>query len=200
MKQHLENGEANPEWLALRAGKITGSRCKAIAAGTSSQTAKNMINTLKWERRNGVVAPSYVNGDMERGTALEPEARQAYEIDRLVVVDEVGFIPHPDHDFIGVSPDGLVGHDGFIEVKCPAETSAHLHQAHIDAGYYASAYQHQITLLFACMPDRKWCDVVSYYPHPDETQPLAVWRVERDEDAIGKLVKACLKAEKEISA
>ena len=190
--------QGTPEWFALRAGKITGSRVKAIAAGTTSQTAKNLLATLQWERRTGVCAPTYCNEAMERGTALEPEARQAYEIERLCVVDEVGFIVHPDHDFIGISPDGLVGDDGLIEIKCPAETSAHLHQQHIDSGYYASYYKHQINLQLACT-GREWCDVVSYYPVEGETQPLAIYRVERDQEAIDKLIAACVKAEKEIS-
>lgn len=185
------------EWFAKRAGRITASRCKAIAAGTSSQTAKNMIYTLRWERRNGICAPTYTNGDMERGTELESAAREAYEMERLVAVKQVDFIVHPEHDFIGVSPDGLVGDDGLVEIKCPAETSAHLHQQHIENGYYATYYKHQINLQMA-VTGRQWCDVVSWYPVEGETQPLAVYRVERDEEAIEKLIKACIKAEKEI--
>jgi putative phage-type endonuclease len=191
--------QRTPEWFAKRAGLITGSRVKAIAAGTSSQTAKNLMATLRWERRNGICAPTYVNDDMERGTALEDDARVAYEMDRLCVVEQVGFVVHPDHDFIGVSPDGLVGDDGMVEIKCPAETSAHLHQQHIDSGYYAKQYAHQINLQLACT-GRQWCDVVSYYPIEGETQPLAIWRVDRDREAIDKLIKACLKAEKEMAS
>jgi putative phage-type endonuclease len=185
------------EWFAKRAGLITGSRVKAIAAGTTSQTAKNLLATLKWERRNGVCAPTYCNDDMERGTALEGEAREQYEIDQLVNVDEVDFIIHPDYDFIGISPDGLVGDDGLVEIKCPAETSAHLHQQHIDGGYYAKAYKHQINLQLACT-GRKWCDVVSWYPVEGEKQPLAIHRVERDEKAIEKLIAACIQANEKI--
>jgi putative phage-type endonuclease len=192
------SAQRTPEWFAKRAGKITGSRVNAIAAGTTSQIAKNLLATLKWERRTGVCAPTYCNDDMERGTILEAEARKEYEIDQLVVVEEVDFILHPEHDFIGISPDGLVGDDGMVEIKCPAETSAHLHQQHIDSGYYAKQYKHQINLQLACT-GRQWCDVVSWYPVEGETQPLAIYRVERDEEAIDKLIKACVKAEKEIS-
>lgn len=189
--------QRTPEWFAKRAGVITGSRVKAIASGTGSQTAKNLIATLRWERRTGVCAPTYTNGDMERGTELESEARAAYEIDRLCVVEQVDFITHPDHSFIGISPDGLVGEGGLVEIKCPAETSAHLHQQHMDSGYYATYYKHQINLQLA-VTGREWCDVVSYYPVEGETQPLAIWRVERDQEAIDKLINACIKAEKEI--
>ena len=135
---------------------------------------------------------------MERGTELEPAARAAYEVERLCTVDEVGFVVHPDYPFIGVSPDGLVGDDGMVEIKCPAETSAHLHEQHIRAGHYATYYKHQINLQLA-VTGRQWCDVVSWYPVEGETQPLAIWRVERDEEAIEKLIKACIKAEKEIN-
>jgi len=190
--------QRDEQWFKLRAGRITGSRVKAIAAGTGSQTAKNLIAGLRWERRNGVCAPTYCNADMDRGTTLEDEARLAYEIERVVIVDEVDFVIHPEYDFIGISPDGLVGDDGILEIKCPAETSAHLHQQHIDSGYYASYYQHQITLQLACT-DRQWCDVVSFYPVEGEQQPLAIWRVDRDQGAIDKLIKACIKAEKEIA-
>jgi putative phage-type endonuclease len=190
--------QGSPEWFAKRAGMITGSRVKAIAAGTGSQTARNLIATLQWERRNGMCAPTFVNDAMERGTALEPDARNAYEVETLTVVDEVGFIVHPEHPFIGISPDGLVGADGMVEIKCPAETSAHLHQQHMDSGYYATYYKHQINLQLA-VTGREWVDVVSYYPVEGESQPLAIWRVERDQEAIDKLIKACVKAEKEIN-
>jgi len=186
--------QGTPEWFEARAGMITGSRVKAIAAGCTSQTAKNLISTLRWERRNGICAPTYSTPAMERGTALEGDARAAYEIDQLVVVDEVGFIVHPEYPFIGISPDGLVGSDGLVEIKCPAETSAHLHQQHIDAEYYAKAYAHQVNLQLA-VTGRQWCDVVSYYPI-DIKKPLAIVRVERNEKAIAKLIDACVQAEK----
>ena len=189
--------QGTPEWFAKRAGMITGSRVKAIAAGTKSQTAQNLIDLLRWERRTGLCAPTYCNGDMERGTELEPFARREYELETLSAVTEIDFIVHPDHDFIGASPDGLVGDRGLIEIKCPAITSAHLHERHIRAGYYATAYKHQINLQLACT-GREWCDVVSYYPVDGETQPLAIHRVQRDQEAIDKLINACIKAEQEI--
>lgn len=181
------------DWFAARAGLLTGSRAAAIANGIKSATAQKLLWTLAWERTRGICAPTYCNNAMQRGTDLEPEARQAYEIEKLCVVEEVGFIVHPDHPFIGISPDGLVGDNGMVEIKCPDETSAHLHLQHIVNGYYAKQYKHQVNLQLA-VTGREWCDVVSYYPIDGETQPLAVHRVERDEDAIEKLVAACVEA------
>ena len=191
--------QRTPEWFKARAGMITGSRCAAIAKSTTTQTAQNLIDTLRWERRNGVCAPTYSNPAMERGTELEPLARKEYEIETLSVVDEVGFIVHPEYEFIGASPDGLVGDDGMVEIKCPAETSAHLHQRHIDSGHYAKYYKWQLVLQMACA-DRAWVDVVSYFPVEGETQPLEIWRVERDEETEKELINACVKAWEKVTA
>lgn len=185
------------EWFNMRYGRITASEVKLIAAGIGSQTAKKYIKKKRWERRNNSPAKSYSNDAMKRGTMLEPEAVKAYEIDQLCVVQPAPFVIHQEYPFIGASPDGLVGESGLLEVKCPDETSAALHQWHIDDGYYARLYKHQVNLQLA-VTGRQWCDVVSYYPVDGETEPLAIWRVERDEEAIEKLIQACVAAWEEV--
>jgi hypothetical protein len=62
---------------------------------------------------------------MQHGTETEPEARAAYEFYQGVTVEEVAFVHHPKIDQAGCSPDGLVGSDGLVEIKCP-NTATHL--------------------------------------------------------------------------
>lgn len=96
---------------------------------------------------------------MERGNDLEPEARDMYEDRYFVEVEQVGYISYGE--WFGVSPDGLVGDDGMIEIKCPLgkEWIRFSEQREIDKKYVA---QMQWTMW---LTGRKWCDFI--YFHPD---------------------------------
>jgi predicted phage-related endonuclease len=115
---------------------------------------------------------------MRWGTEQEPNARALYEIETGVEVRQVGFTIHEEYAWCGASPDGLVGLDGAIEIKCP-NTATHLETVEnqkIGSRYYAQMQW----LMF--VNDLAWCDFVSYDPRiPIAGLQLYVERVERDE-------------------
>jgi hypothetical protein len=123
---------------------------------------------------------------MQWGTATEPEARRAYEFFADRDVQQIGFIDHPTIGWSGCSPDGLVGTDGMVEIKCP--TSA----THIDTlltGNFADKYVKQALWQLACT-GRDWVDLASYDPRLPERMRLFVKRVERDRDGITEIETA----------
>lgn len=188
------------EWFAARAGKFTGSRFADLMAVTRSgpsTSRANLLATLACERISGTCVETYSNAAMQRGVELEAEARSAYETHVGEIVDEAAFVLHPTLAFVGVSPDGLVGSDGLVEIKCPAAMAKHL--AAINAGSHAAEYRWQVQGQL-WVTDRRWCDVVSYDPRwPDELR-LAITRVERDEAAIAQLEAACIAGNAEVEA
>lgn len=188
------------EWFAERAGKFTGSRFADLMATTRSgpsTSRANLLATLACERISGTCAETYTNAAMQRGVELESEARSAYETCVGEIVNEVAFVRHPSLTFVGVSPDGLVGADGLVEIKCPAAMAKHL--AAINAGSHAVEYRWQVQGQL-WVTGRQWCDVVSYDPRWPEELRLAIVRVMRDEDAIAQLEAACFTANTEVDA
>ena len=129
------------------------------------------------ERLTGQQAEFYTNAAMESGTATEPQARQHYEIYRDVFVDEVGFITHPNIEMAGASPDGFVGEEGLVEIKCPeskTQMETLLNQK------VPTKYMPQMQWQLACT-GRKWCDFVSFDPRMPENLQIFVQRVERND-------------------
>lgn len=135
------------------------------------------------ERLTGVPQDTYQNAAMQHGIETEAEARAAYEFRTDAVVHEVGLVPHPSIQGTHASPDGLVGDDGLVEIKCPVSA------AHIDALLgqgIPGKYQTQMLWQLACT-GRQWCDFVSYDPRLPESMRLYVSRLKRDDKRIGEL-------------
>ena len=187
-------------WHLARCGRFTGSRFADLMARTRTGPAASrraLLASLAVERLTGRPVDAYTNPAMQRGTDLEGEARAAYAFLRDVAVVEEAFIVHPVHDFVGVSPDGLVGEDGMVELKCPANMAKHLDA--LRDGAHATEYRWQLQgQLWVCR--RKWVDAVSYDPRYPEELRLAIKRVERDEAAIKELESAVIEAEAEVAA
>lgn len=180
----MDQGTA--EWFAARLGKATASKiCDIIATtkGGWGASRANYAAQLVAERLTGEPADSYSNAAMQWGTANEPEARQAYAFRQDVDVVEVGFIDHPTIAMTGASPDGLVGKDGLVEIKCP-NTATHI--ATLLSGTVPNKYRTQMLWQMACT-GRQWCDFASYDPRLPEAMRLFVARVERDDDEIKRL-------------
>lgn len=181
---YIEQGSA--EWFQARRGKATASRISDIIAKTRSgwgASRKNYLAELVVERLTGTTPESYTNAAMKHGIETEPQARAAYEFYRDVDVVEVGFIDHPDIHNAGASPDGLVGDDGMVEIKCPATAT------HIDTlltGKIADKYIVQMQWQLACA-GRLWCDYVSFDPRMPEDMRLFVQRVQMDPDRLKQL-------------
>ncbi len=184
--------QGTEEWLAARLGIPSASMFSKLITmtGKPSASADGYINQLLGERLTGKSEPHYTSEAMILGTEREPLARADYEFISGNKVDQVGFILD-DSESYGCSPDGLIGEDGGLEIKCPAQTT--------QAGYWrdkqsgVKKYYQQIQ---GCMwvTGRKWWDFFSY--HPD--MPHVLVRVERNEEYIEKLSEQVLPATKTI--
>lgn len=178
--------QGTPEWLAERCGKVTASRVADVIAKTKtgySASRANYLAQLVAERLTGQVAESSTNGAMEWGTAQEPFARAAYELRSEVMVDQVGFIDHPRIAMSGASPDGLIGTDGLVEIKCP-NTATHID--YILGKQVPAKYKPQMAWQMACS-GRSWCDFVSYDPRMPERHQLFVARFVPEDGYIKEL-------------
>jgi len=178
--------QGSDEWKALRLGKVTASRVSDVVArnktGYGAGRANYMAQLIA-ERLTGTAAEAYTNAAMQHGTETEPEARAAYEFYQGLAVKEVAFVPHPKIDQAGCSPDGLVGEDGLVEIKCP-NTATHLETLLGQA--VPAKYETQMQFQMACT-GRKFCDFVSYDPRMPENMRLFIKRVPRDDKRIAEL-------------
>lgn len=166
------------DWLALRSGRFT-----ATDAETVKVHAKG-IDTLAYEiaafKLTGELPEIITTYAMERGKMLEPKARAEYEQATGQEVQQVGFCALDE--FVGCSPDGLVGDDGLIEIKCKTAPH-HLFAVVNDWVDPKHLWQMQFQML---VTGRKWCDYVLYN---DEFAPnsLYIRTIKRDEDKIAQL-------------
>jgi len=167
------------EWFESRLGKATASRIADIIAKTKtgpSASRDNYAVQLVLERITQSKGESYTNAAMQWGTDTEPMARQQYELKRGVFVDEVGFIDHPTIAMSGASPDGLVGADGLVEIKCPNSAT---HMETLVSRKIPQKYIPQMMWQMCCT-GRNWCDFVSFDPRFPENLQIFVERVEYD--------------------
>tara|TARA_B100000678_G_scaffold290996_1_gene305730 strand:- start:1882 stop:2505 length:624 start_codon:yes stop_codon:yes gene_type:complete len=192
--------QGTPEWFEQRRGKATASKIHDIISktrsGTYSAGRKNYFAQLVLERLTGNVEETFSNAAMQWGTDKEPIARVAYEFTHNVEVDQVSFVDHPTIAMCGASPDGLVGEDGLVEIKCP-NSATHLDTlrgSKIDAKYMT-----QMQWQMACT-GRKWCDFVSFDPRFPEHLQMHVRRVVRDDERIEELEKEVAAFLDEVSA
>ena len=174
--------QGTPEWHELRRGKVTASRVADILAKTktgASASRQNYLIELALQRTTKTIEPSYTNAAMEWGTATEPQARVAYEVNTHNFVDQVPFVDHPTIEGFGCSPDGIVG-EGLIEIKCPNSAT---HWEYFKAKEAPKKYFIQMQAQMACT-GAKWCDFVSFDPRMPERSQLLIVHVPRDPEFI----------------
>lgn len=171
--------QLSPEWFAARCGKVTASRIADVMAKTRNGYGagrKNYMAELVAERLTGIKAQGFTSAAMMHGIETEPEARANYEFMTNSEVAEVGFVDHPIIEMTGASPDGLVGDDGLVEIKCP-NTATHIDTllgSNIDRKYVLQMHWQMICT------QRKWCDFVSFDPRMPVEMQLYIARVELD--------------------
>lgn len=167
------------DWYNIRKGKMTASNADTIIA--NGKGLETYIYNLMAEYYSTAEKENYINADMQRGIDLEPEARLEFEFYTDLDVQEVGFIEY--NEFIGVSPDGLIGDDGLIEIKCPNDSVYFklLLNDNIKPEYIA---QMQMQMY---VTDRQYCYFVSYNPNFEKS--LYIKKINRDEEIIEKLKK-----------
>ena len=174
------------EWFAARLGKVTASRVADVVARTKSgygASRANYMAELVCERLTGVRVEFFSSAAMQWGTEQEPAAREAYESKMGVLVLETGFVPHPNIQMAGASPDGLINTDGGIEIKCP-NTNTHLDT--LLSEKVPERYLNQIYWQMACTGGL-WVDFVSFDPRLPESMQLFIQRIPRDNVAIRNL-------------
>ena len=185
--------QRTPEWFAERLGKITASRIADVAGKTKSGSygaaRKNYMAELLCQRLTGQQEEKFTSAAMQHGTDTEPTARAMYMLETGADVTETGFIHHPSIDMSGASPDGLVGEDGLIEIKCP-NTATHLE--FLQSRKPKHEYLLQMQWQMACT-GRQWCDFVSYDDRLPEKLAYRCIRIPRDDKLVAELEEEAIK-------
>lgn len=182
-KQMSEQG--TQEWLEDRSGSATASAFNSIIAVSKStgrplKAREDYMWRLASERIYGTPVEQVRAASMEWGKELEPFAREAYEVQSGVLVRSSGFVSHPSILYCGGSPDGLVGLDGGIEIKCPKDRRVHM-QTWRDGMPEDHLPQVQGNIW---INNREWFDFISYDPRAPEEYRLYVERIWRDKKYI----------------
>lgn len=141
--------QRSEDWYQARAGKITGSNFSA-ALGLNPYKSRQAL----WRELTGRAEPQASNSFTKWGTDNEPIACDWYEAETGNIVRPIGFVVHPRYDFIGVSPDGLIGNDGGIEIKCPVNK------------LYDGIPEYYLPQVLGCLhiTERDWWDFVCWMP------------------------------------
>lgn len=170
-------GDETEEWQRARLGKATASRIYHVIGqrkdGGWYAARKHYFVELIAERLTGMAADPYLSSDMLWGIETEPLARAAYEARTGNKVEKAGFVDHPFIPMSGASPDGYVGSDGLVEIKCP-KTLTHVEtliEKPVDEEYAA-----QCQWQLACT-GRKWVDFCSFDPRVPDKLRLKVIRL-----------------------
>lgn len=181
--------QGSDEWLAARSGVLTASRVHdalaMLKSGKPSDSVRKTVVEIVTERLTGVPTPVFVNAAMKWGTETEPKAREAYASATGQDVVLAGLAYHDRIAGFGASPDGLVGDDGLIEIKCPASTS---HVETLLAREIPEKHQTQMLAQLA-VTGRQWCDFVSFDPRLPERYRLFVKRYAPSQDDVLALEK-----------
>jgi len=169
--------QGTPEWFACRLGKLTASDGQAIA--TSGKGLETLCYEKVAEIMTGKQKPSYTNEDIERGHEMEMLARNSYELETGRLVKEVGFVELDE--FTGCSPDGFVGEDGLVEIKCKSDANfvRYMYEKKVETEYN---WQMQMQMF---VTGRKWVDYVVF--NENFTKTTQILRVDRNENDIAKL-------------
>ena len=186
MTEQIE--QRSSAWFEARLGRVTASRVADVIAKTKSgysASRDNYMAQLICERLTSQQGESFTNAAMTWGTETELLARSAFEAYADVMVEEVGFVPHPTIEMSGASPDGLVGLFGMLEIKCP-NTATHIDTllSQTVPGKYITQMQWQMR---CC--ERQWCEFVSIDPRLPQDLQLFVKRVEFDPEYVAMLEK-----------
>jgi len=176
-----EHPQGTDEWMldrtavpsASKFDKVFTATGNKVSSGNKASSATAYLNELVAEYFIGEKEQIKQNEWMAIGIEREAEARQAYEFVNEVSTMEVGFCFKDDRKLVGMSPDGLVGDSGLLEIKCP---KASTHIGYLLGGKLPTTYYQQVHGQLWVAGDREWCDFVSYYPG----LPMFQIRVERD--------------------
>lgn len=203
----IKCAQHSPEWLDLRRGNCTASRVKDAlktltrktkngGPGESAASRRNYMVELVTERLTGMAVNHYVSPAMEWGIETEKYARAAYEVVSGNDVDLVGLYRHDALEGFLASPDGLIGEDGLLEIKCPETTT------HVDwmlADEVPEDHIYQCMSQMACS-GRAWCDFISFDPRLPQNSQVFIKRLERNDEFIGLIEEGVKRFLSEVDA
>lgn len=162
------------EWHQIRLGKITSTRLKKVL----SKDNIALVDELIAEEETGLSDDDgFVSEDMQRGIDLEPLAIKEYESITGNTVTRYGIMQSDELPILCQSPDGYVGTEGAIEVKCPRTKT---HVKYIRQGKIPNDYKEQVWCYFMVNPNLQWLDFISYDPRLTK-KPIWVLRVNRED-------------------
>jgi putative phage-type endonuclease len=193
----LDLSQGSAEWLAARIGSLGASVVHEVVARTKSgysTSRANRMATIVLERITGQAQETFQSAAMLHGTETEPEARAAYSFYTGNAVQTVGMFLHPEIKGTHASPDGLVGEDGLVEIKCPQPAQ---HLATLLGQEIPEKYLLQMQWQLGCS-NRKHCDFVSYSPSFPESMRLFVRRMERNDAQLMELETEVLQFLREV--
>lgn len=179
--------QGSDAWLAARAGKHRASRTADMLAKTKSgwgASRENYKSEIVCELLTNRIEPSFTSPAMQRGIDLEAKARSAFELVQSVDVQTVGLVIHPTIENFVASPDGLIGEDGLVEIKCPNTST--IIDYHLKSEV-PNKYILQIQSQLACT-ERSYCYFVAYDDRLPPDLSLFVKKIERD-DALIKTIE-----------
>lgn len=175
--------QGSPEWLQARCGNATASEFRCILAKSKEARLRaGYLQRIVVERLTQKPAETFSGPGTRRGEAQEPRGRMAYEAATGRLVEEVGFIKHPEIA-AGASPDGLVGDDGGIEIKCVIPT---VQLDTLMTGGCPSQHLAQIQGNL-WITGRAWWDFISFCPDMPAHLRLYIHRLQRDDAYIETL-------------
>jgi putative phage-type endonuclease len=177
--------QQSAEWLTMRTGCVTASRVRDVVGKYADGKRylagrKNYMLEVVCERLTGLHIDHYVTPAMQYGTDTEPIAREAYEVATGEFVSQVGLAIHPSIELFVASPDGLVGKDGAMEIKCPQPLT---HLEWVQNGEIPAEHLPQLKAVMSCA-ERKWIDFVSYCPKMPKNLQILIRRLEWDREMI----------------
>ena len=174
MKIHKELQQNSPEWFEVRKLKLTASHAQAL--GTAGKGLDTLVTELMADYYSTAEKEHFTSKDTERGIELEAVAREVYELEKDVKIEQVGFIE--ESEYVGFSPDGLVAKDGLVEFKCLNDVGHYRiirdGEKEIDTKYI---WQAQMQLLIS---KRKWCDLIFYCPNFEKS--MIIFRLTPDKE------------------
>lgn len=180
MSKFIDVIQGSEEWFNLRSGKFTASTIKDLFMGPTTKGYEQALYKVVFERLSGErVESEFQSGYMRRGNDLEQQARETYELMTFNKVNNGGF--YEMSEWIGASPDGLIGENGILECKCPAYGTMikYLLSKELPKEYY---YQVHSQILIC---DKAYCDFFAYHPNLENI----IIRVNRDETICKEIEK-----------
>lgn len=176
----------SPEWWKARIGNFSGSEVWKLMTEprskkeTISKTAETYILEKVWERLSGKCKSGFDNFATEWGNDNEPIAKKWYSKLTGHEIKDAILVYKPELDGFTGSPDGLVGDNGMIEIKCPFNGANHLKHCFVTSDEYFKSehpeYYWQI-MSYLYLTGREWCDFVSFDPRIDCDLGMFIYRV-----------------------